>query len=135
MGRSLVCLSRTWRNRIYAYWYVPFILTTFLLSPIHKWYLDQKLPTQLWIFAALTLAAGVVHRPLDNDNVLQSVVFFTPIYLMGMLMSSHRETLLPLLRKYSVLLVLAVVAMVTVQSLRGQTGNMHKPLFPKWRRF
>ena len=30
-----------------AYWYVPFILTTFLLSPVHKRYLDQKLPTQL----------------------------------------------------------------------------------------
>lgn len=112
-----------------AYWYVPFILTTFLLSPIHKWYLDQNLPTQLWMLAALTLAAGVVHRPLDNDNVLQSVVFFTPIYLMGMLMSSHRETLLPLLQKYSVPLVFAAIAMVTIQSLRGQTDNMQKAFF------
>ena len=112
-----------------AYWYVPFILTTFLLSPVHKRYLDQKLPTQLLIFAALTLLAGVVHRPLGNDNVFQSVVFFTPIYLMGMLASSHRETLLPLLRKYSVLLILAAIAMVTVQSLRGQTDNMQKAFF------
>ncbi|MFT4571514.1 MAG: peptidoglycan/LPS O-acetylase OafA/YrhL [Candidatus Binatia bacterium] len=112
-----------------AYWYIPFILLMFALSPLHRRVMCLRKSHQIGIIILGAFIAAVVQRPVANDNAFQSVVFYLPVYLSGLFLSLHRETLLPILRQKRGWLLLAAVLLAMIQSASGQSDNMHKPFF------
>ena len=74
-----------------AYWYIPFIMTTFLLSPLHIKFIRINWSAQLFIVGVLSCIAIFMHRPMWNVNVLQSVVYYAPIYLIGIMASIYKD--------------------------------------------
>ena len=115
---------------LYPHWYIPFIFLTFLCSPLHWLYIRARLPVQLIVLAAFFLIAIFLHRPQSNANFVQSLVYFTPYYLLGMLVSLYHTQL----RKQHWPLLILSMALVTITAL-AQTyvwirlGNYHKAAF------
>lgn len=72
-----------------AYWYIPFAVVLFLASPIFLKLMNSRYKEPL-IVAGIALSA-LIHRPLYNINVLQSFLYFAPVYLMGMWASINKE--------------------------------------------
>jgi len=118
-----------WTGRILpGYWYIPFIMITFLLSPLHARIIGLPPKGQLAVLLGWLLLALLLQRPVDNISVLQSVVYFTPAYLLGMLCSLHRQALRGALGGREWLLLLAAVILAALQVLvYDKLGNFHKP--------
>ncbi|WP_199774423.1 acyltransferase family protein [Pseudoalteromonas sp. T1lg76] len=112
-----------------AYWYIPFIMLTFLLSPLHIKYIKLKFNNQLLIITTFSIIALLIHRPVYNINVIQSVIYFTPIYLIGITASIHKELIYEYLKGKEVYIILAVILLATYQSTLGIGGNYHKDPF------
>lgn len=70
-----------------AYWYVPFVMIIFAMSPIFIFYISLSTQKQVWIFALLLLVSMLVHRPSYGLSPIHSVVYFLPIYLLGIVFS------------------------------------------------
>lgn len=115
---------------LYPHWYIPFILLTFLCSPLHLLYIRAHLSLQILLFIAFSLIALLIHRPQSNSNFLQSLIYFTPYYLLGILFSQYE----PQLRRLHWPLLIASVLVVAVSAI-VQTylwihiGNYHKAAF------
>lgn len=122
-------LQYLWTGRILpAYWYIPFIMITFLLSPLHARVIGLPSGRQLALLLGLLLLAMLVQRPIDNMSVLQSVVYFTPVYILGILCSIHRQEIHARLTGHVWWLLLAAVMLAALQVLvHDKTGNYHKP--------
>lgn len=111
-----------------GYWYVPFILTMFLLAPVFLRYTRLALPSRLAIMGAAILVALLVHRPVHNVSVLQSVVYFTPFYLLGINVSIDRERVLRHLAGREWLLGIGMLGLSVIQVASfPDYRNMHKP--------
>ncbi|WP_417527730.1 acyltransferase family protein [Marinomonas shanghaiensis] len=115
---------------LFPHWYIPFIIVTFLCSNLHFRYLQLPLFTQLSILILFAIISVVVHRPHGNVNVLQSVVYFTPFYLAGMLYSLHRDWMKKHYRYFFAAAVFTVISTVWLQSgLLLHVGGYHKAAF------
>lgn len=115
---------------LYPHWYIPFIFLTFLCSPLHAIYIRTPLSIQIFVLLVFSLIALLMHRPQSNSNFLQSLVYFTPYYLLGILFSQYEKPLRdfhwPLL--YTSVAVIASTALVQTYVL-GHLGNYHKAPF------
>ena len=76
-----------------GYWYIPFIMLIFAASPLFLQYIKLSLKIQLTIFSALIVVSMLVHRPWHNLSPIHSVIYFTPIYLLGIIYSMHQEAI------------------------------------------
>jgi peptidoglycan/LPS O-acetylase OafA/YrhL len=115
----------------FAYWYIPFIMAMFLLSPLFILFIEMKGGRQWQTFLALLLIAMIIHRPVDNFYLPQSVLYFTPLYLLGILASLRKETIYARFRGRAVPAALlgAAAAMAMLQgSLHFWFGNFHKEM-------
>ncbi|WP_338590413.1 acyltransferase [Shewanella khirikhana] len=112
---------------LYPHWYIPFIMAVFAISPVFSAYIRLSATARWLIFAAMCLVSVYIHRPIGNINVLHSVVYFTPFYLMGILYSAHEDWLrrhaLPLL---GAALVGTVLSLYMQTYVSGHVGNYHK---------
>ncbi|MDO6460508.1 acyltransferase [Granulosicoccaceae sp. 1_MG-2023] len=111
----------------FPYWYIPFIMLTFLMAPLHKRFIESSLPYQVAIVAGLALLAMLIHRPLYNLSNLQAALYFTPFYLLGICASLYAEPL----RRYFygrewTLLAAAVFFALLEAVLFQRYGNTHK---------
>lgn len=111
-----------------AYWYVPFIIAMFLLSPLHMRFLQLSPRMQLAIFAPLLVIGLTTYRAIDDVSPLQSVVVFTPAYLMGMMVSQHRAAVMPMLRRMDWGLLAAAIALAIWQASGTDVVNYHRDL-------
>jgi len=128
------CLNAWYTARnvyvLYPHWYIPFIFLTFLCSPLHLLYIRAHLSVQITVFVAFSVIALLIHRPQSNSNFLQSLIYFTPYYLLGILFSQYE----PQLRRWHwpllvvSLLVIAATAIVQTYILE-HIGNYHKAAF------
>ncbi len=115
---------------LYPHWYIPFIMAIFLCSPVFLWFIRSSQQMRWTLFVLSCIVAILLHRPIGNVNVLHSVAYFVPFYLMGILYSQEE----PLIARYSSL-ISALAAIVLVVSLAEQTyvvghvGNYHKDVF------
>jgi peptidoglycan/LPS O-acetylase OafA/YrhL len=75
------------------------------------------------------LVSVLIHRPIDNIFVIQSVIYFTPIYLIGITASIHKENIYRYLQGKEIYLLLIVITLAVFQAYIGQSGNYHKPPF------
>ncbi|MDO8342969.1 MAG: acyltransferase [Cellvibrio sp.] len=115
---------------LYPHWYIPFIFLTFLCSPLHLLYIRAHLSVQIIVFAAFSLIALLIHRPQSNSNFLQSLIYFTPYYLLGILFSQYE----PQLRRWHwPLLVVSMLVIATTAIVQTyiwkHIGNYHKAAF------
>jgi len=112
-----------------AYWYIPFILFTFVLSPLHVRYASLSLRVQIIIILSLCLIAVLIHRPVENINVFQSFFYFSPVYLIGITTAMNKEHVYSRLKGKDGLLLAIVVILAGLQASLGLYGNFHKPAF------
>ncbi len=115
---------------LYPHWYIPFIFLTFLCSHLHLIYIRLPLGVQVVLLGLFSLAALLMHRPESNSHFLQSLVYYTPYYLLGILFSQYeiflRQHLWPLM--IAGLLVVAATAILQTY-IWPHLGNYHKAAF------
>lgn len=80
-----------WHGGIMVYWYIPFIITIFLFSPVFIYFIRLKTQYQIVISLILSIVSAFMHRPLHNISIIQSVIYFTPVYMIGILCSMQKE--------------------------------------------
>lgn len=122
-------LGYLWTGRImYAYWYIPFIMLMFLLSPIFIRYISLSLVSRLSIMAVLLIfSATFVHRPVLNLSPLHSLLYFIPVYLLGINCSINRNEFERLLRGKTLLLAVIVIGLSALQTgYFDSRGNVYK---------
>ncbi len=112
-----------------AYWYIPFAFCLFLMYPIHIKFIETKLRNQLIVLGVLYVIALLIHRPADDLALLQSVVYFTPAYLFGILCSINKTFIYTKLEGKEFLFLGAAVALAVLQALIGQHYNHYKLAF------
>lgn len=115
---------------LYPHWYIPFIFLTFLCSPLHLVYIRAQLSGKIIVLLAFSLIALLIHRPQSNSNFLQSLIYFTPYYLLGILFSQYE----PQLRRWHwPLLVVSLLIIATTAIVQTyiwvHLGNYHKAAF------
>lgn len=97
-----------------ALWYVPFIMVIFLFSKFYIKFIDINLKTQIWIISILMLLSLVIHRRYDDSisGIFQNVIYFTPVYLLGMFVSKNNKLLTGVIygREFFVLILSMIVA-------------------------
>lgn len=112
-----------------GYWYVPFILLTFLLSPLHIAFVRLSIRPQAGILLVSLFIALVVQKPVYDTNPVQAVIAFSPAYLVGLFLSVHRDRSLGILRRADGAIFAAGVGIAACQTALGHYGNYHNSLF------
>ncbi|WP_160154375.1 acyltransferase [Microbulbifer sp. ALW1] len=112
-----------------AYWYVPFILVMFVLAPLHVLFVRLKFKWQVILTVCLASVALFVHRPVANISVLHSVIYYTPIYLFGIICSIYRDSVYSFWRGKEFFLFFGAICISFIQVHTGHLGNYHKDFF------
>lgn len=115
---------------LFPHWYIPFIMVTFLCSGLHLRYLNLPLFSKLSLLVMFSLVSIFIHRPEGNDNVLQSLVYFTPFYLFGMLYSQYLDWMKTHYRRFLVAALIMVITALYLQTYAlVHIGGFHKEAF------
>jgi peptidoglycan/LPS O-acetylase OafA/YrhL len=112
-----------------AYWYIPFILITFLMSPLHIIFIKTSLKFQLPTILVFTIISVLIHRPIKDLSVFQSVVYFLPVYLIGIISSIKREFIYSSFLGKEIYLFGSVIFFAAIQALSGHLSSYHKDPF------
>ncbi|MCP5141527.1 MAG: acyltransferase [Chromatiales bacterium] len=116
----------------HAYWYIPFVMALFVLTPLFDRAIRASSALRWALFGIGTVVAMLIHRPIENLNLLHSLVYFAPVYLFGILCSIHHDAIL---RRFAGWRVYGLLALVIAFALghaiwRPEVlGNFHKPAF------
>lgn len=112
-----------------AYWYIPFVMVVFLMSPLHVAFIRLSLKQQKLITFVLFIVALFLHRPVENILILQSVVYFTPVYLFGIMCSEQRAAIYSRLKNKEIYVLALAISIAVLQVTLGHTGSYEKPPF------
>jgi peptidoglycan/LPS O-acetylase OafA/YrhL len=112
-------VSYLWTGRImYAYWYIPFIMIMFLISPLFIVYIRLSLAVRLTLMVILLLFSALfVHRPILNMSPIHSVIYYIPVYLIGINCSINREQFEPFLKGKTLIFGFIVIVLAILQSM------------------
>ncbi|MCB1735303.1 MAG: acyltransferase [Gammaproteobacteria bacterium] len=116
----------------HAYWYIPFVLLLFGLSPVFDRVIRAPAGVRWALFAGGLAISMLIHRPVENINPLQSLVYFSPVYVFGILCSIHRERVYRMFkgsRVYGLLIAALGLALGRAVWMPQVLGNFHKPAF------
>jgi hypothetical protein len=116
-------------STVIAYWYIPFVMITFSMAPLHVKFVRQGTTIQLAIIAIFLAISAVLHRPIDNIYVLQEVLYFFPVYLIGIFCSIHKEKIYYIMNNKEAYLLLIVISLAIYEALINRQGNYHKAAF------
>lgn len=109
-----------------AYWYIMFIMITFILSPFHILFIKTTLKIQLGILILFSIISLFIHRPIGNLGVFQSVFYFTPYYLLGIISSKNKNSLYNKLTSKELYLLIIVILLCILQIITGNEANYFK---------
>ncbi|OLF37657.1 MULTISPECIES: acyltransferase family protein [unclassified Psychrobacter] len=114
-----------------AYWYIPFALILFASAPIHIFFISLRKRLQLEVVILLSLVSIFGHRPVAETNPFQSLVYYTPIYLIGILVAMNRNKVKVTIenKKAVIILIFLVFTFTIVQYSTGHIGNYNKLFF------
>lgn len=116
-----------WYGGVMVYWYIPFIMTMFIISPVFIWFTTQTTKKQIYIVIFSSIVAMVVHRPTNNWFAVQSVVYFSPVYMFGILCSMQKEWIYTKFKGKDIHLLLMVLFFVVLQAIFYEySGNPQK---------
>ena len=110
-----------------AYWYIPFAMILFLMSPLHTGFIRLRFKQQALITSLLFVVSLFLHRPVDDIFILQSVVYFTPVYLLGIMASEKKEVIYSKLQNKEMYLLLIAIALAVLQAALGRFSSYQKP--------
>ncbi len=112
---------------ITAYWYIPMATLLFAVSPLVNLIIRSN--KVLEVFLLLLPVSLIVHRPIDNLNAFHSLIYFFPIYILGVWSSINNKKIYAYLKGNSkkILIALLVIILGLIQVIVfKQTGNFHK---------
>lgn len=112
-----------------AYWYIPFVMCMFLVSNYHYKFVKINIQLKAIIIVFFCFVSIFIHRPIENTNAFHSLVYYTPIYLIGIFFSVHKNHALEFIKDKQILLLFIVISFSFLQYLTGHDGNYHKPAF------
>lgn len=118
-----------------AYWYIPFIFVVFLASPLFDRYIRLSLAWKVAILIMSLMVAFWVHRPYESLDPFHSFVYFTNIYLFGILFCEHREAWIAYLKRPTVLLMLAIAVLTVALAeniLLHKVGDLERTAADGW---
>lgn len=92
-------------SQLPPFWFIPMIGIIYIISPL-LYYLDRH-PKFYYIIPLLLVVSFIVGRPPQNDNTLQSLVFFLPVYLLGMHTSHFSKEYFGFLTKNWIIVLIA----------------------------
>ena len=110
-----------------CYWYVPFVMAMFALSPIHRWFANLPAKVQVTAVGTMLGIASITQRPINNIGIPQLLVYFTPVYLAGVTAAVHRQRLMAFLSRHHIKLLVGAVGLAIAQAtLATNTGSYHR---------
>lgn len=112
-----------------AYWYIPFALLIFLFSPAHIAYIKLSFHKQIGILISLFIVSSLIHRPSEYLMVFHSLIYFTPVYLLGILCSIHKESIYLKLKGLDLILLSCALGFASLEVYLGNQGNYFKEFF------
>ena len=112
---------------IFAYWYIPMAMLLFAVSPLVNWIIkSDRVLTAILFLMPVSIA---IHRPIENLNAVHSLIYFFPVYLIGVWSSILNKQIYAYLKdnKKKIILALVAIALGIIQVwIFNQEGNFHK---------
>ncbi|PWQ98710.1 acyltransferase family protein [Leucothrix arctica] len=105
-----------------AYWYIPFAMLIFLLSPVFVLFIRFSLTNRMVIIFLFSGVSCFLHRSILNENIFQNALYFFPIYLIGISFSMHKESVLIFFKGKGFFLFTLVVLFSYIQVVTGNNG-------------
>lgn len=114
-----------------GYWYIPFIMVIFAISPIFIRFIKLKSQFQLLVAFALLICSVYMHRGpfLTDYMVFQNVLYFVPIYLIGIISSKNKEVIFTKIKGHEYHFLIFAILIAAYQANLGELGNYHKAPF------
>ena len=115
---------------VYAYWFIPMVILIFLISPLVNYLIKTQHLLKIILF--LIPVSMIVHRPLHNMNPLHSLIYFLPVYLLGIYSSINRQKIIAYLksdRQKLIVLSLAILLCLIQVLVFNVSGNFSKSFF------
>jgi hypothetical protein len=109
-----------------AYWYIPFVMLVFLFSPIFIGYSKLGVKWMMFIFLFFSLISIFIHRPILQLNPIQSFFYFSPFYLLGIMISQYRVSASVFFDKYFYLGVLLSITFSLIAVCYDHNGTSMK---------
>lgn len=109
-----------------GYWYIPFIFVTFLLSPVYIYFIRARPRVQITVIILFSIVSIFLHRPVGNLSVLHSVIYFSPIYCIGIITSINRGKVYKFLAGKEIDMFFIVIMLALLEAKLGHVGNYHK---------
>lgn len=97
------------------------------MSPLFIQYIKLSLALQLTIFAILLGVSSLVHRPSHNLSPIHSVIYFIPLYLLGIIYSIKEDEIIKVIKDKCLALGAATVGISMIQVIHNNSyGNYQK---------
>jgi probable poly-beta-1,6-N-acetyl-D-glucosamine export protein len=107
-----------------SYWYIPFICLVFLCAPIFV--IINRAPQLYWLIVPLLCISIIIGRPITHPNPFHSLIYFTPIYMVGMFFAKYNYSSSLKNRKlisfYS-LIILVIISLIQVYFSGNHSDN------------
>ena len=108
------------------YWYIPFILFVFILSPVYITFIKYSFRTQILVTVFLLFISSLIWRPVGNFLIIQSVIYYTPFYLFGIFFYQRESYIFPVISKYWKWYLSLLVFILLSMNAERQVGNLNK---------
>ena len=119
-----------WGRTAEGYWYIPFIMVIFLAAPLFLKIIRMPARFHFGLFGFTLLISLFLQRPAANIAVWQSVVYFFPVFLLGMIISVYQEIFFRLTSGKDFYFFLFALLFALLQTIfYPGFGNLHKPAF------
>lgn len=118
-------------QHLLAYWYIPFVLLLFTISPLVNIYIKRTLIVKLIVLLGMFVGAAIIHRPSLNISFVHSLLYFLPFYLLGVIYAENSKVLNSWLEEHTLLYFCVWICLVLLMTYFDQHGNAHK--FNAWR--
>ena len=98
----------------------------FLMSPLHMAFIRLRFKRQLIITSLLFVVSLFLHRPVHDLLIFQAVVYFTPVYLMGIMCSEKKEVIYTKFQGKELYFLGSAIGLAMLQAYQGEVGNYSK---------
>ena len=129
---DLVIINILTGRTLWAYWYVPFAMLLFMLSPIFIRFISLSLNTKLAVTCSLFILSMFVQRPSWEINPIHSLVYYFPYYLFGIIYSTERVKINQWIEGKTLLLFFITIIVALCMYLLGQKDSMGKSSILMW---
>jgi hypothetical protein len=113
-----------------AYWYIPFAALLFIASPLYLKFIELEGRKQITIIVIGYIISGIIHRPEYNINHLQSLIYFSPAYMLGIWSSINKDLIFKKLKNKEIYLLIAIIGLGYLQGvILDHPEGYHKAFF------